>query len=590
MAQSFTTDMEEGWKYTVIPRLDGGLKTDLPAEIIQDSETPALKNVIFKRGRVIVDTGYAAIGQAVEGDPRLGYLFEKRSGTNEALLVTDETLYKWVSGVTEWQYVSTATSTTLSGNEATGQTVLSVTDETGFSASDKIGIVLNDGTMDMTTVASTAAGQITVDDALTGDADSGNAVVQGLTLSGSADIQVDAATVPSNDWFVFTNGVDTPQRYDGTDVADVPGLIAAFTTFKANTVAMFKNYLHFGHTEENGTAHPQRIRHSDVADPTNWTTGDAGSADLLDSSHHIVVARKRGPYLLIYREGSITRREFVGSADQVFDDETIIEGEGAASTHSVAETEDAHVFVGKKNIYRYLGGFELEPIGDDIFEVLFSAEGEIDPANRNLVLTTFLVERNEVLIFYPSMGTGITKAARLSLKNNQWSKRVLGHSITGIGEFERTANLTWTTAPGTWAEYTGTWSSASSSAGARLFMLLANAADQPYLYDFVEPQEAGTDIEWEFETKDFGLPDRQTRIEYVDFKIRGSSISIDYSTDLGSSWSSIGTDSPGVSYTRCRHFKPIVARTVRFRLSGSGAGFGVEWLGIRHRDETADGQ
>ncbi len=65
--------------------------------------------------------------------------------------------------------------TTLSADEASGQTVLSVTSSTDMTAADKCGVVLDDDTMQWTTIASVdSSTQITVDDALTGAAASGN--------------------------------------------------------------------------------------------------------------------------------------------------------------------------------------------------------------------------------------------------------------------------------------------------------------------------------------------------------------------------------------------------------------------------------
>lgn len=66
--------------------------------------------------------------------------------------------------------------TTLSADEASGQTVLSVTSVTGLAASDVVGIELDDGTRHWTTIASVGASTITVDDALTDDASDGATV------------------------------------------------------------------------------------------------------------------------------------------------------------------------------------------------------------------------------------------------------------------------------------------------------------------------------------------------------------------------------------------------------------------------------
>jgi len=73
--------------------------------------------------------------------------------------------------------------TTLDADEASGQTVLSVTATApgsplpDMAVSDTIGIELDDGTRQWTTIASISAGvSVTIDDALTGDASSGNTV------------------------------------------------------------------------------------------------------------------------------------------------------------------------------------------------------------------------------------------------------------------------------------------------------------------------------------------------------------------------------------------------------------------------------
>ena len=68
------------------------------------------------------------------------------------------------------------TRTTLSAAEASGQTVLSLTATTGMATSDKIGIELDDGTIQWTTVSSFNSTTATVAVALTSAAASGNAV------------------------------------------------------------------------------------------------------------------------------------------------------------------------------------------------------------------------------------------------------------------------------------------------------------------------------------------------------------------------------------------------------------------------------
>jgi hypothetical protein len=71
--------------------------------------------------------------------------------------------------------------TTLSAAEASGQTTLSVSSTTGMAASSQIGIELDDGTMQWTTISSVGSGEVTVAAALTGNAASGNTVFHYVT-------------------------------------------------------------------------------------------------------------------------------------------------------------------------------------------------------------------------------------------------------------------------------------------------------------------------------------------------------------------------------------------------------------------------
>lgn len=63
---------------------------------------------------------------------------------------------------------------TLSADEATGQTVLSVDSVEDLEVDDPIGIILDDGSLQWTAVTAVGADTVTVDDALTDDATEGN--------------------------------------------------------------------------------------------------------------------------------------------------------------------------------------------------------------------------------------------------------------------------------------------------------------------------------------------------------------------------------------------------------------------------------
>lgn len=81
--------------------------------------------------------------------------------------------------------VTSYLNTTLSADEASGQTVISVTDSTGMTASDQVGIELDNGDMHWTTIVSVdSSTQITITTATTSAATSGNQV---YTYTASTD-------------------------------------------------------------------------------------------------------------------------------------------------------------------------------------------------------------------------------------------------------------------------------------------------------------------------------------------------------------------------------------------------------------------
>jgi len=86
-------------------------------------------------------------------------------------------------GQAEYDFNSAAThlantwyETTLSAAEASGQTILSVTSTANMVATDPIGIILSDNTIHWSTIASTTATTVTINDPLTGAASSGASV------------------------------------------------------------------------------------------------------------------------------------------------------------------------------------------------------------------------------------------------------------------------------------------------------------------------------------------------------------------------------------------------------------------------------
>lgn len=574
------------WDYELVDDLTGGLNLSEKPHKIDKSQLVKAENVFFKNGRVVVDTGYTTFQETVIGNPRVAFQFFKTTGSSELILITNERFYTETND--SWYLVSNGTSTTLSGAAVATDTVLNVTSSTGFTAGEPIGITLDDGTQHKSTIASTGAGTITIDDQMPSGAAIGNTVLESIALNGIDDEQVSLVVLPAFNYLVFTNGQDIVQQYTGSLIQDVQNLPSSGNT-KCKAVAVYENHLLLLHTIEGGTAYPQRVRRSDTGDPTEWVTGNAGFTDLLDSEDFIVTSAPLGPYQIIYRERSIVRMEFIGSEDRLFNFDTVVSGEGAASVDAVADTGTEHVFVGNANIYEYRGGLDIEPIGDEVWDKLFGNDGEIDPSYKSRITLIFVEELDEIWIFYPTSSSSTNypdKMIRLNLSKRAWSERVFPVEISGFGFYQTSTATKWNELVGTWLQQTFKWGSAKLTANSPTTFLLDPSADQVLEYDYVQDEDNGTTITWEIETKDFFNPSAKLRHDWFEFSAKGQTVLVEYSSDEGSNWTTMKTVTLTSEFVKHRVSKQFVRDKIRFRMSGTGPGFQLEWFGFKYKLES----
>lgn len=578
-------NISKEWEYKFVHDLTLGLNSTILDNMLEDGESSNAKNIFFSKRIINVDTGYNTFGSVIRGNPRLDFQFFKTDGTSELLLVTDATLYIW--SASEWQYISDSISTTTSNDEVAGQTVIEVPSTVGFTAADNIGIALDNGTQHRTTIASISAGvSITIDDAIpTGrNTGVGAVVLKAVDLTGTLDIQVSTVVLPSHNWFVFTNGVDNVKRYNGTDCTDVPNLPSSGNT-QCRLVGVFNNHLVLAHTTEGGTRYPQRVRRANTGDPTDWTTGVAGYNDLYDNEDWLIAIQYLGPYMILYRERSIVRTEYVGSTDLLFNFETVIVGEGALSQDSVIDLGDYHIFIGNANVYEYRGGFDFEPVGDKIYYDIFGVNGELNPTYKQRVFGLYVEELDEVWFFYPASGdTKPTKLLRYSQENQSWVKREFNHDITGFGLYQSTADKTWNDLVGTWLQQTWTWDSRAVTANSPITHLCSSDNLQVYEYEYFAITDNGIVIPYEFETKDFGNPRIMTRFDLFEFRMLGVNTLIEYSLDEGVTFLTLGTINSSKIQKNVIN-KQIISQYIRFKFSGSDV-FQLQNLGFMFIQEN----
>ena len=591
MAKSAASNTDTGAIYSPLRALVGGMDLSTREDVKPEGKLQNVQNLYPKQGSLLVDTGYAKFGDVVRGDPQATYQFYKKDGSSELIGITTDTLYKYDSVNDEWNYISSGTSTTADAGEPAGETVLSVTDTAGFSVNDFIGVALDNGQQHKTKVTAVSAGTpgtLTMQDAVpTGRTIAVAAsVIQAKELSGSLSIQVSIVTWAASDEMIFTNGVEVPQTYDGTSVSDIQNLPSSGNLL-AKGVAIFRTHLIFINTTEGGTAFPQRVRWSDTADLTEWVTGNAGYQDLWDSEDFLITAQPLGPYLIIYRERGIVRTTYLGTADKLFRFTPTITGEGAVSHESVINLGDSHLFRGNSNFYEYNGSFSIKPVGDELYDLIFGIAGEADPTYKVRDFALYIEELDEAWFFYTVAGDTLPKkVARYNISKGSWMVRTLPITVSGFGFFESIVTRTWATLTGTWLDQTWAWNSKLFLSNSTTIHLCDAGTNQVFEYNFIAADDDGTDIDYILETGDFYSPQNFIRMDRVDLNMKGNAVSVWVSFDQGDTWELLGTVNPGVTYTTERFEKQYVSMSIRFRVTGTGGGFGIRWLGLKFYDES----
>jgi len=589
-----TLSANSPWQYEHLVDLTKGMNISLRPELLDKGELVNAQNVWFNDGKINSDTGYKKFSGVVRGVPRVQFQFFKTTGSSESLLITNDTIYTETNSA--WHYIHDGEAVslipTLTSPKESGARTIRVSGTTGFNNGDFIGIELDDGTQHQTIINESPVGDLIVlADALPSDAAVGNLVVKAVNLYGVNTEQVSVTVLAAFNYFIFTNSQDNVMYYDGLTVQDVPNM-PSDGVCRCKVVAIFNFMLLLIHTIEGGKAYPQRIRNSDVADIKEWETGIAGSIDLFDSEDFLTAALPLGPYMMLYKERTVIRMEYIGDTvtPRIFNFDVVVTGEGARSVDSVIDIGTEHVFIGNANVYRYRGGFDTEPVADKVWSKLFSNSAELNPNLGDVVSIIYIEELDEAWFFYADSEatTFPNNIARLKLSSDAWSFRSLPIEISGYGFFSTNDTLKWNELTGLWLAQTFKWGGSQTQAGSPTTILMSNTTtNQAYEYDYVNATDNGIDIPWSFETKELYNPAEKFRTNFLDLRGKGGTVLIEYSLDGGINWDTWMDIILGASYEEYRYHKQVISNRIRFRLSGTSPGFSLAWIGIQFMPESS---
>ena len=583
-----------GWDYQLTEALDGGMNISVRPDKLDPNQVVTAKNVLVRRARLEIDTGYKQFGQVLRGDPLSTWQFIKTTGESQLLCITTATLYRYDVATDQWQYVAGPVSTNVSSTVAQGANVFQVNSITSFNVGDFVGIQLNDGSQLQSTISAVGTNSLTTADPVPNgkQATSGAQFLQAVVLHGSVDDASQAEVVPANDWFVFTNGIDNVKRYDMVNCIDLPGL----TNTSCKWLKLYNDALFLINTTESGVPFPRRVRVSDSGDITAWgqNQGTASTYDLADFEDPLQLAEILGPYIIVYGQRDIYRGQFIGTGGINYSFDLMIRGEGAVGPYAVADTADAHYIMAQSNVYAYRAGFDLEPVGDNVYYRLFGATSDVNPSTKDRTFSFYVEELDEVWIFVPSTTAqfGCDILYRYNIGDKAWTIRQFADEFIGFGFFQTRTSRPWTSLAGIkWNQMTWKWNSQqflSNSPTTHLCVAGGPNAGKVMEYDYVQPFDNGAPISYTVESKDFVAPDTFDRFDMIEMGVQGN-CQVEASIDEGATWIPLGNVN-NLTMGKVQLFKQFSFDKIRFRWTGQSDNFKLAWFGFSFRQESLYGR
>ncbi len=283
-----------------------------------------------------------------------------------------------------------------------------------------------------------------------------------------------------------------------------------------------------------------------------------------------------------------------GAGDSFFRFDTSIYGEdsgsqgvGAVSPNAVFALPDESIIMTSDGIYLYRGGFNVQLISDGIFEGTFSARGDMDGQNLGQNFLHFFDRTNEVFCFYRSTAATAfpDKAVVLNLTTGAWRKRLFSDEITSAGDTSDSPTFTAIDdLVGTINEQAWLLGSDAVVSGIGTVLLGTVTSLRTMEYNYLAPDDDGTTIVWEVQSKEFDGVDIDILMAWVELEFGAVSGTVSYSTDGGQNWTAVGTVTGDVEVIPRRYDFDLAARKFRFRATGSGGGAEIGKLAFKYKE------
>jgi hypothetical protein len=200
---------------------------------------------------------------------------------------------------------------------------------------------------------------------------------------------------------IGTNFADNIQKFEEGVDSDFSDLVS----LKAKYIAVVRDFVVVGYTDESGTTYNQRVKWSGINDSSTWTpsqTTQSGYQDIVGSHgniQQIVGGESSG---IVFMEKAIYRMSYVG-VPLIFQFDKIADSIGAFAPKSVASFGNMIFFLAQDGFYKLTGGQQLTPIGNGRVDNFF-----FDDLSSNLDGITSAIDPNNSIVVWSYRGSGAT--------------------------------------------------------------------------------------------------------------------------------------------------------------------------------------
>ena len=380
----------------------------------------------------------------------------------------------------------------------------------------------------------------------------------------------------SQNAILITNGIDEIKVWNGVDtyISSLPG------GYIATDISTYGERLILANTIEIGKEYKQRIRWTKVGTYDDFTGGKAGFVDLFDTSGEILAMKKLGESLVIYKKDSIIMCNWIGG-QSVFKFDTRVSDIGLVAPKAIANEGDRHLFLAYDNVYEFIGGRKVKPIGNGIQRKMPRLIRE-DDIHKSVAIR----HGDEVWFFTPMQSGNPNIAFIYNWRRDAWSESTFKASSVGTYiDYERVliGNLTGSIGnlEGMIGDFGGLSFKTKITLGDEDGNIFSKAS-QTFLYG-----EQPIQAYWC--SKDFpgGEDYRNTYNRYrgVEFDAKGDKLSVWYSTDFGNNWVKIDTLTLTPTFDLYRAWFDTSARQIRFKFQNEeGSYFSLRTFKIMFRE------